>query len=131
MNDSFFVRRLQRVGHLRGNPQRFINRDRTSLDALGQRLSRHEFHHQKAISRRLLESVDGRNVGMIQRRQHARFALESRHSVRLVAEGFGKELDGHTSPQLRVGGLIDVTHSPAAQVRRNLVVCELGSNHSS
>ena len=123
------MRRLQRVRHLRGNPQRFFYRYRASPDALGQRLSRHELHHQEVSIRRLLESVDGRNIGMIQRRQHPRFALESRHAFGVVIEGFGKELDGHTPAQLRVRGLIDVAHPARSQVLRDLVVCELGSNH--
>ncbi len=85
MDDSFLVRRLQRFADLLRNPERFIDRNRPSLDALGQRFSIDEFHHQELASAGFFQSVDGRNVGMIQRCQHARFALESRHAFAIVS----------------------------------------------
>ena len=76
-----------------------------------------------------LEIMDYCSVGMIQRRENSRFTLETRNAVVVVAEGFGKELDGDTAAQPRVGGLIHVSHAARSQVARDLVVCELGANH--
>ena len=53
-----------------------------------------------------LEIMDYRNVGMIQRGEN------SRNAVVVVAEAVGKELDGNTAAQPRVGGLISVSYRP-------------------
>jgi hypothetical protein len=66
---------------------------------------------------------------MIQRRQHARFTLKSRNAFAVVTEGFGQKLDGDTAAQLRIGGLIDISHSTRSDVTRDFVMCELAANH--
>src|SRR5262245_15712312 len=66
---------------------------------------------------------------MIQRRQHAGFALESCYAFAVVTEGFRKKLDGNTAAQLRVNGLIHLSHAARTQMARDLVMCELGSDH--
>jgi hypothetical protein len=70
--------------YLLRNPQRFIDRNRTSLDALGQHFSIDEFHHEERALARFFESEYGGNVGMIQGRQHAGFALESGDTFGIV-----------------------------------------------
>ena len=85
MDDAFLMRRFECFRNLFRDGQCLIDRNRPSLDALGQRLSRHEFHHQELPSAGFFDAVDRRDVGMIQRRQHAGFALESRRSVRIVS----------------------------------------------
>ena len=47
VHDAFLVRRFQRICNLRGNPERLLKRYRTSLNPIGQRFARNEFHHQK------------------------------------------------------------------------------------
>ena len=44
MNDPLVVRCLERVGDLPGNVQRLIERDRTSLQAIGERLTVNQLH---------------------------------------------------------------------------------------
>lgn len=46
-----------------------------------------------------------------------------------MAEGFGKELDRDTAAELRVGGLIHVSHATRPDVTRDLVMCESASDH--
>jgi predicted xylose isomerase-like sugar epimerase len=48
---------------------------------------------------------------VVQRRKHLRFVLESRNTFGIVAESFRKKLDGDTTAQLGIGGLIHVAHS--------------------
>jgi hypothetical protein len=76
-----------------------------------------------------LQSVDRSDVGMIQRRQHARFTLESRHALAVTTERFRKKLDRNIAAELRVGGLVNVAHAARSEVTRDLVVCEFGSDH--
>src|SRR5262245_54258218 len=111
MNDSILVRGFQRFRNLSRNLERLINRYRSTLDALGQRFSTDEFHYEEVLTGRLLESVDRRNVRMIQRCQHSRFAFESSDPFGVVTECFGKELDGNTAAQFQVSGLIHLSHA--------------------
>jgi hypothetical protein len=129
MHDTFLVRRLQRFSNLRCHSQCLFQRNRAPLNFLGQRLSRHQFHDEELPSTGFLYAVNRRDVGMIQRGQHTRFAVESRCAFGIMREGFRKEFDRNTAPQLCVGGLIHVAHSPRTQVRCDFVVCELGSDH--
>jgi hypothetical protein len=59
-----------------------------------------------------LQSIDGSNIRMIQRCQDTRLALEPRNTFVVTTEGFWKEFDGDTAPELGVGGLINLTIPP-------------------
>src|ERR1700674_550579 len=66
---------------------------------------------------------------MIQCCQHSCFAFKSCRSIRIVRECFRKEFDCHTTAELRVGGLIDLSHAACSQVAGYFVVCEFCSDH--
>ena len=66
---------------------------------------------------------------MVQRRQHSGFTLESCGSFSIVRKDFGKKLDSNTAAQLRVGGLIHVSHAARSQVAGDFVVCQFGADH--
>src|SRR5262245_14483284 len=66
---------------------------------------------------------------MIQRREHAGFTLESRHTLAVMAESFREKLDGNVPAELRIGGLVDITHAACPQVAGDFVVCESASDH--
>jgi hypothetical protein len=75
------------------------------------RLTGDQLHNQKVAAVGFFNSINRSNVGMIQRRQHPRFALEPLYTFGIVAKHFRQKLDGNTAAQLRIGGLIHVTHS--------------------
>ena len=129
MDDSCFVRFLERLRNLPGNGERFGERDRAPPNPLLQGLAGHEFHHQEVAAVRFFDAVDRGDVWMIQRGQHARFALEPGNPVAVMAEGFREELDRDRASELRVGGLIDLAHAARAEVRCDFVVCEACSDH--
>jgi hypothetical protein len=47
------------------------------------------------------ESVDGADVRVAERRQHARLSFEPRHARRIREDRFGKNLDRDVSTELR------------------------------
>ena len=47
-----------------------------------------------------------------------------------MTEGFKNELDGDTAAQLRIGGMIDISHAARSDVTRDLVMCEPASDHA-
>jgi hypothetical protein len=57
----------------------------------------------------LFDSVDRCDVWVIHRGENARFTLKTCSTFGIVSESFGQELDGDTTAQLRIGGLIDVS----------------------
>ena len=81
MNDALFVRRLEGFGDLPGDRQCLVERDRALSDAVRERWPFDELHHERLHAVGFFEAVDGRNVRMVQRREHFRFALESRETL--------------------------------------------------
>ena len=74
MHDTLLVRRFQGVGNLRRDRQRLLQRDATARDPVGQRRAFDQFQNQHPHTISLLETVDLRDVGVVQRREHPRFA---------------------------------------------------------
>ena len=66
----------------------------------------------------LLNSVDGADVGVIERGRSLRFALESFQGLPVPREFFRQELQGNGALELGVFGLIDDAHAAAAQLER-------------
>jgi len=59
-----------------------------------------------------LEPVDGRNVGMIQRGEHFRFALKACQPLGVRRQRRRQDFDGNLTLQLRVGRPIHLVPSP-------------------
>ena len=59
---------------------------------------------------------------MIQRGERLGFAAEPGHTLGVVREGFGNELERDAPAEARVGRLVDVAHTTRAQMCRDLVV---------
>ncbi|MEQ1910004.1 MAG: hypothetical protein ABMA15_14340 [Vicinamibacterales bacterium] len=83
MNDALLVRRFERLGDLRRDGECFIARDRALRDPLRQVVALDQFHDECGHVSALLESVDLRDVRMIQRCEHFRFALKAREPFRI------------------------------------------------
>ena len=86
MDDPLLVRCFEAVRDLPGDRQRFIEGNRSPGDALRQILANHQLHDERMGPVRVVESVDLRDVGMVERRQHLRFSVEARQSIRVVGE---------------------------------------------
>ena len=55
-------------------------------DAVGQRLAFDQLEHQRPHAVRVFQSVDRADVRMIERREHARLALEPRQPIGIAGE---------------------------------------------
>ena len=69
MDDAAIVRCLQCVGDLAGDAERLIERHRPARDPIGERRTFDELEYQRADAVGLFESVDNRDVSMVQRCQ--------------------------------------------------------------
>ena len=72
----------------------------------------------------LFEAVDRGDVGMIQRRQHFRFALKTREPLGIMRDRFRQNFDGHVAPELGVMRLIHLAHAARANLRADFVETE-------
>ena len=102
VNDALMVGGAERLCDLERNRQRFVNGDRPLRDAIGERRPFDELEDEGAYVGRVLllrpaghacffEAVDRRNVRMIERREHLRFALEAREAIGLCGKQYFPE----------------------------------------
>src|SRR5439155_7980072 len=64
------------------------------------------------------ESVNGSDVGVIQRRQRLRFALEPRHAFGVLGERLRQHLQRHVTGELGVAGARYLAHPASAKRQR-------------
>ena len=113
MNNRLVVCRLDPVDELPDERKRFIERERTS-----ERLALDNLHDE-IVRADVVEMTD---VGVVQRRDGPGFALET------LTELLGGHLDCDIAPKARIVGSVDGAHAAAADVRRDLVGSEPGSD---
>jgi hypothetical protein len=89
------------------------------------------FHHEGVQAGRLLDRIDRRDVGVIERRERLRLALESRHALRVVGERVRQDLDRHLAAQDGVGCSIHLAHAAFTDQRGDFVDAETGAGSES
>ena len=78
VNNPLLVCGFQRLGDLLRDRQRLIERNGALRDALRQILALDQIHHKRSDALALFESVDGRDIRMVQRGKGPGFASEPR-----------------------------------------------------
>jgi hypothetical protein len=121
MDDAAFVSVFERVGDLEEDLFGFGGWDWALRDAIGEGLTRDQFHHEGA----LFDAVDGRDPRMVQLGEDFRFALEASEAVGIGGEGVGEEFDGHFAVELGVERAVDFAHASLANQSLDLIVPEL------
>ncbi len=77
------------------------------------------------------QAVDVPNVGMVQACQDFGFTLKPCQSLRVSRERFGEDLQRDLAIQLRIGGLIDLSHAALADEGGHVVVGDAGTDFQS
>ena len=113
MHDPALVRELERFRHLPCDDERLLERQRAAHVTV-ETNTFDEFHHQGLDLAGALESVDLRDVGMVQRGQRLRLAFEAHQAVGIGGKKIGQDLDGNVTIELRIAGAIDLAHSARA-----------------
>ena len=117
---------FERFRDLLGDGQRFFDRyGSIAFHALCSVSLGNQFHDQGMRGAGLFEAVDRGNVGMIQRRQHFRFALKTRDPLAIMRHCFRQDFDGHVAPELGVLRLIHLAHAARANLRADFVGANL------
>ena len=120
MHDADLVRSVQRFGDLPRDHQRVVHRKGTAGDPGCQRLAFDQFHHQRTHVARGGQRIDLRDVWVVERRESARLALETRGTVRAQGKLARKDLERHVPVQNGVARPIHLAHSATAEQRHHL-----------
>ena len=111
MDDAFVVSGFQALRDLAGDGQRFVERDGAASQTFGQVLAVDILEHQGHRVIRLFETVDSRDVWMVERGENLRFAPEAGHSFGILRNGRRQDLDSGVAVQPRVACAVHLAHS--------------------
>jgi hypothetical protein len=126
LNDSGFVCRLERRGDLCRDRQRRFERDCATEEMLCQRRPVYELEHQRQLPVSFIEAVDGADAWMIEARQHASFALETRTSIRVLRELARQNLDSYVTLESRIARPVNLSHAANPEQRQYFVRAKVG-----
>jgi hypothetical protein len=110
------MRSLQSCGDLPANIDCLTDRETAAFQSGGERFTFDEFQNKKSRAVDLVQIMNRRNIGMIQRREGDSFALKSGDLVGITAEFAGEDLDGDVAPQLSVAGAVHIAHPAGTEV---------------
>ncbi len=130
MDDALGVGGVEGVGDLDGELQQDVGFERTAVDAVLQGDAFEVLHDDEGLSGGFIDFVDGADVGMIQRRGGAGFALEALERLRVGGDFGRKEFESDEASQLDVFGLVDDAHATAAEFVDDAVVGDGLANHA-
>jgi hypothetical protein len=129
VHDALRVSGVERVGDLARDRERLVQRHRAFGDEVGKRGSFHELHHEGAAVAGSFEAVDGRDVGMIERRERFGLAREARHAVGILLPRRRQDLDRHVTAKVHVGGAVHFAHPTGADQGGDFIRAESSPWH--
>ena len=133
MHDALFVRCGQRVHNLQRNGACLVDRDGASRNTVFERRAFDQLHHERPPVAGLFDSVEMRDVRVVERREHFGFALESREALWIARDVWRKDLERDFALQLRIAGAVHLAHSTSAEHAGDLKradACAGGERHA-
>ena len=115
MNDPPLMSGLQRHRDLPRNRQRLLHPNGAPREAIRQCGTFHQLEHQRVHAVRFFQAMDARDIGVIERGQHLRFALEALHSVAGEGERSREHFERNIAVELDIVRTINFAHAAAAQ----------------
>jgi hypothetical protein len=113
--------RIQRVGELTRKLEHLVEWQppsawvTVSSDPIAERFTIHQFHDESRRNSTLLDSEQGGDVGMDQRREGECFPPEAGKTLRVGGISIGQDLQRDIAVQAGVAGAVDFAHSALAQ----------------
>ncbi len=127
MDDALLVGGAQALGEL-GCPVEDLGEVEPLLrDQSVQRLAFHQLHGEEVAVALLLDGEQGHHIGVAERRNGARFALETLEPVGVPSHCRWQDLEGHLPPELRILGLVHRAHAALADDTEDPVAPEGGA----
>lgn len=116
-----FVRGFEAGGDLAADFERLVKREGSALQAVVDRLARDELEDEEAGVAGLIDAEDLRDVGMVQRGERRRLALEALQALVVGGEVLGEDFDRDFAAEARVLRAIDLPHRSGAERAKGLV----------
>ena len=69
----------------------------------------------------VLETINRRDVWVVERRQQLRLAIEACETIRIEREGVGDDFQRDIAMQFRIACAIDLAHAAGADLRGDLI----------
>jgi hypothetical protein len=120
---------IERVGYLNADFEESVYRERTTGDAILERFSFKQLHHEEKLSFVFRDVVNGADVGVIQGGSGAGFAAEALQSLRILVEFFREEFESDLAAELEIFGGVDDAHSASAEFFKNAIVRDGVAGH--
>ena len=118
------VRLFESFTNLDSVLQNLRHRQRPLAQTVRQSLALQVFHHQVVDAILAADIVQSADVGMVQRRNRARFPIEALLGLGVLGKMRGKNLDGDSSIEPRVPRPIHLSHPARPERRLNLIWTE-------
>ena len=131
MHHSTLVRALQPLANFNPVFQNLLGRQRSLAQAIGQRLAFQTFHHQEVHAILMPHIVQRANVGMVQRRDGARLAIEALLGFRIFRQMAGQNFNRDNTVEARIFRAVHLSHAARAQRRLNFVRTKLRARGQS
>ena len=125
MDHASIVSRLDSLGHLTRNADRFIGRHSPSFQSLSEILAGNQFHRQEPCALVRVDTENGGDVRVVQRGEQFGLALETGKALGVGGERFRKKLDRYLAIEGGVHGLPDHAHPTFANLFDESVMQEL------
>ena len=127
MDDPQSVRGFDRIDDLTPDRDGLVHIERPARQTIGQRRTLDQFENEATHTIHGLDSVDGRDVRVVEGRQQPGLALDAGQSLGVGCKFRRQHFQGDASAQPRVAGLIDVAHPSGAQQPADLEDAEPSS----
>ena len=127
MDYPTLVRFFQSFANLDSQFQNLLERQRALVQSIGQRFAVQKFHHQVVDPVLMSYVVQRADMGMVQRRNGARFPVEALLGLRVIGKVGGQNLDGDRAIQTSIARAIHFAHAARTKRRLDLVRSEFCS----
>ena len=124
MDDAGFVRGVERIGNLARVAKRLVDANGPTRDPIGERLAVDELENQRRRAGVIVDAVNRRDIGMIERREHARLTLEAHQAVGVGGDRRRDDLDRDVAAQPRVARAIDLAHPAGTDQRDDVMAAD-------
>ena len=130
MDDSLFMRRRQPVRNLHSVLNR-LTLGQGSVEFGAQAVSFQKLRDNEGCAGMVPDIVNGKDIGMIERRYRPSLLLEATQAVGFAADRLVKDLESDLAPEARIPRAIHLSHSPGADGGDDLEGSELRTGSQS
>jgi len=121
VDNTLLVRSLERRRDILTHLQCRRDRQRSTRQPTLERVALDELEDKEANPVGFLQTVNARDVRMIERGHESRLLLESVEASRILACLIEQELDGNVTPETVVARTVYLAHPPGAESANDLV----------